>query len=410
MQDSISIALRKVHGQRLTASEVRGINSDTIKNLIFSDQAYTFMKNIPGSPSYWKKFMHDVIAMIKQLGPPTWWMTFSCADLRWNEIYKILSKLQGRELSDEEIDAMSCDEKCKMLNFNPVVAAKHFQYRLECLFKDILLSKSDPIGKLLYYAIRIEFQFRGSPHAHCFIWIKYPPSLDAKNLDAFISYLDEHVSASLPDPVTSPDLYKVVNTYQTHTHSKTCRKYRNLACRFNFGHIFTEKTIVAQPLAAEINDLEKSKILKQREIVLSKVKIFIDQTLNPANHAMFKPHLTIKSILSSLDISEDQYYNALSISGNSDTEIHLKRLPNSCFINSYNPMVLLAWQANIDIQPVFNHHRCVTYLCSYLSKSETHCSEAIQIAAKEARRENLSIVESLRKIGAAFLSSKKVSS
>ena len=46
------------------------------------------------------------------------------------------------------------DEKCKMLNSNPVVAAKHFQYRLECLLEDILLSKSDPRGKLLYYAIK----------------------------------------------------------------------------------------------------------------------------------------------------------------------------------------------------------------------------------------------------------------
>ena len=72
--------------------------------------------------------MYDVIAMIKQLGPPTWWMTFSCADLRWNEIYKILSKLEGRELSDNEIDNLSYDDKCKMLNSNPVVVAKHFQY------------------------------------------------------------------------------------------------------------------------------------------------------------------------------------------------------------------------------------------------------------------------------------------
>ena len=64
-------------------------------HLIFSDQAYYFMKNIPGSPAYWKTFHFDVAAMIKQLGPPTQWMTFSCADLTWNEIYRILSKLKG---------------------------------------------------------------------------------------------------------------------------------------------------------------------------------------------------------------------------------------------------------------------------------------------------------------------------
>ena len=54
--------------------------------------------------------MYDVLAMIKQLGPPTWWLTLSFADLRWKEIYKILSKLDGNELSDEKIDQMSYED------------------------------------------------------------------------------------------------------------------------------------------------------------------------------------------------------------------------------------------------------------------------------------------------------------
>ena len=69
-------------------------------------------------------------------------------------------------MTDNEIAAMSYDEKCKMLNSNPVVVAKHFQFRLEKLFKDLILSASNPAGKVQYYAIRIEFQLRGSPHTH----------------------------------------------------------------------------------------------------------------------------------------------------------------------------------------------------------------------------------------------------
>jgi hypothetical protein len=41
-----------------------------------------FLRQIPGSPPYWQKFMYEVVAMIKQLGIPTWFMTLSCADLR----------------------------------------------------------------------------------------------------------------------------------------------------------------------------------------------------------------------------------------------------------------------------------------------------------------------------------------
>ena len=57
-------------------------------------------------------------------------MTFSRVDLRWREIYKILSKVKGKELSDIETEHLTDDEKCQMLNLNPVVVAKPFQYRL----------------------------------------------------------------------------------------------------------------------------------------------------------------------------------------------------------------------------------------------------------------------------------------
>ena len=44
-----------------------------------------------------------------------------------------------------------------MLNMNPVIVAKHFQYRVETFFTEILLSDVDSIGKIVYYALRTEF-------------------------------------------------------------------------------------------------------------------------------------------------------------------------------------------------------------------------------------------------------------
>ena len=410
VQDSISIALKKVHSHSLTAGEVRSMDSSSFQNLIFSDQAYFFMKNIPGSPSYWKRFMYEVIAMIKQLGPPSWWMTLSCADLRWNEIYKILSKLKGREMTDDEIAAMSYDEKCKMLNSNPVVVAKHFQFRLERLFKDLILSTSNPTGKVQYYAIRIEFQFRGSPHAHCFIWVKDSPLLTEETTDSFVEFIDQHVQAYLPDPISEPELHQLVKMYQTHAHSKTCKRYKNLLCRFNFGHFFTNRTIVGKPLASHVNDKERCDKLALQKTLLTKVKTVINETLSPSKKETYNPNHTIEDILHSLDITEKDYYEALSTAAGTDYELHLKCPPNSCFINNYSPSVLKAWQANMDLQPVFNHHKCVTYLCSYMSKGETQCSEAIRTASLEAKKSNLSLKNTLKKIGAAFLSTREVSS
>ena len=67
------IALKKVHGQSVTASQLRA-NPCRLVNLICQDQAYLFQRQIPGTPLHWQKFSYEVIAMVKQFGIPTWFM------------------------------------------------------------------------------------------------------------------------------------------------------------------------------------------------------------------------------------------------------------------------------------------------------------------------------------------------
>ena len=99
----------------------------------------------------------------------------------------------------------------------------------------------------------------------------------------------------------------------------------------------------------------------------------------------------------------------LSVSSDTDFELHLKRSVNSCFKNNYFEAGIKGFHANVDLQPVFNHYKCITNVCSYFSKDETECSEAIMKAAKEAKTNNLDVRRSLRKVGAAFLSCREVS-
>lgn len=53
VSDSINIALKKVLGHSLTASQVRS-NKQILQNLISQDQAYLFLRQIPGSAPYWQ--------------------------------------------------------------------------------------------------------------------------------------------------------------------------------------------------------------------------------------------------------------------------------------------------------------------------------------------------------------------
>ena len=235
------------------------------------------MSSIKGTPAYLKKILHQVLAMVKQLGTPTFFLTLSCSELRWNELISIIFKLNVIDIADEDIDRLSYHERCDTLNKNPILVVRHFQYRAEMFFKVIVLD--GPLGKTRYYAFRVEFRVRGTPHMHSFIWILTAPKLTKFSIDectkwfdsivrsdlhSFIwilnapklttfsidectKWVDGIVRSDLLDSVNEQILFELAKIYQTHHHSKTCRKYRNEKCRFHFGKFFIIRTIIAQP-------------------------------------------------------------------------------------------------------------------------------------------------------------------
>lgn len=70
---------------------------------VTSGKAFTFVNTIKKTPAYWRKFFLEVLAMIKKLGLSTFFLTFSCSDLRWNEHISIISKLESNVLSEYKI-------------------------------------------------------------------------------------------------------------------------------------------------------------------------------------------------------------------------------------------------------------------------------------------------------------------
>ena len=171
---------------------------------------------------------------------------------------------------------MNYFESCNILNSNAILLAQHFQHRVEISTKEILIIRYGPSGKVKYCAIRVEFQFRGSLHIHSFLWVLNAPTLEENKINKYVEFLDSAVCGKLPSEFNHLD--QLVKTFQTHCLSKTCRKYKNSKCCFEW-RFFTDKTIIAIPLQRTLNQVDKFGILSKGISILVKLKSTLITTL-----------------------------------------------------------------------------------------------------------------------------------
>lgn len=71
--------MRKARSSNVTASEAK--DQTQLTTLIQKDYGYKLLSQIRGSPAYFDKMLLELLACVKQLGPFTWFITLSAADL-----------------------------------------------------------------------------------------------------------------------------------------------------------------------------------------------------------------------------------------------------------------------------------------------------------------------------------------
>ncbi len=268
---------RQYRGQALTAGAVQ--NQNVLLQMIQRDDAYRFLKNVRGSPAYFQKVMYDVLAMIRQLGLPTWFLTLSAADMQWLDVIQTIAKQYGYIFTDEEVAAMSFEEKSKWLSQNPVTAARHFQYHLNSFIVIFLKSKAHPLGELTDYSIRVEFQARGSPHAHSMLWIKGAPKLGVNTDQEVCDFIDRYICCDIPEDEV---LALLVSKVQKHRHSATCR--RNNRCRFRYPRPPSPATVIAREVNPDSCSAEEAEdaaaaLLKVRKTLDNPDSISLEELL-----------------------------------------------------------------------------------------------------------------------------------
>mgnify|MGYP001021091169 CR=1 FL=1 len=137
-------------------------------NMDFVDKLTYYSKNISGSAAYWRSKKAELYSWINHHieqgnGPPTVFMTFSCAEYFWPDLKRLLEEYiwlcEGRKV---DLDNNYSDWN-KAVNDYTLVIQEFFHARVESYLKKIGFN----VFGIKYYWARFEFaKSRGQIHLH----------------------------------------------------------------------------------------------------------------------------------------------------------------------------------------------------------------------------------------------------
>ncbi|XP_050528041.1 uncharacterized protein LOC126898135 [Daktulosphaira vitifoliae] len=221
VSSSVNVAFKHVGSNtKITKADIQ--SEEYINCCIESNLA--FLRCIPNSAWYWTERKKELFAMIRQLGAPTAFMTLSANETGWTDLLKILYKLKnnGVDICDEFLSKMSYVQKAELVNEDAITCAIYFNKLVNCLMSILQSKRGNPFGKyrVCHFFKRIEFQHRGSPHAHILLWFDNAPEDLLNNTRDFIEMVDSLISVSESEASGNIKL-------QTHKHTFTCYKNMN---------------------------------------------------------------------------------------------------------------------------------------------------------------------------------------
>lgn len=207
-----------------------------------------------GSPSYFEKAKKDLFAMIRQLGPASLLCSFSSAETRWIHLLRILGQVVNhKQYTDDELENLNWEEKCRLIQSDPVTCARHFDLQISQFLRNFLLSPASPVGSISDWFYRVEYQQRGSPHIHMLIRLKDAPQFGTDSDAKVTSFIDHIITCQKPK--NNEELLKLV-ARQVHRHSHICHKNTKRECRFNYPQPPMRQTEILYPLDTDVAKTE----------------------------------------------------------------------------------------------------------------------------------------------------------
>ena len=200
-----------------------------------------------------------------------------------------------------------------------------FSMKFHAFFQTVL-KKGEVLGTVDHLYWKKEYQARGAPHYHV---IKDAPVIDKDDPDDVLKWIQERITCHIPDKISDPELHNLVTRYQMHKCSSYCKR------KCKFGSIYITRYSFNFPR----HPCETAKLKSVSESLKSRNRIY-----------------------------------------------ELARTESEIRVNDYNPLLLMLWKANIDIQFVSESSLALAhYVSGYVTKAEKSSMQEIWDQVSESK-------------------------
>ncbi len=417
--DSVSISLKKtINTTNLTAGQA--LDTEIIEKFLLTTEGQLMLRTIRSSPQFWQWKKMELYAMIRQLGCPSLFMTFSPAECDWLELIVILYNLKNpsANIHKDQAAKLPLTDRYSLISENPVTTARYFDSRMKEMQKFLLnkngVFKDHPIVDHFY---RIDFQNRGSPHLHMLAWLKNAPVANFvdgtfENHNECTDFIDKYITVNRPENDRIEDScnnikysanikYQIHNCYNDHCLSKN--KYGFIVCKYGFPWPILPETLILEPYSVELEAEERWKHMKNYD----SIRKYLDE-ISKLRRNNSDYYISFEEFLTNLGMDFDALYKALRCSISRLT-VFLKRDCRAIRVNPYNKDIILRHRANMDIQFVVDPYGIALYVSAYMLKSKAVMSRLLKKCEQDMRIGNLSIKQKLIRLSNKFQNCSEVS-
>ena len=200
----------------------------------------TVLQSVRGTKQFWFRQKGDVLAMIREFGCPTLFLTFSCAEYDSVDIDRYLRKV-NKVPKSYPIERLCIED--------PISVSRKFSQKFHNFFNTVLI-KGAVLGEVTHSFWKKEYQSRGAPHYHVLFWIKDAPVIGVDPEHVVTEWIDKRISCHIPDEKGSPELHRLVTKYQLHKCSNYCRRKKKFGsayvthCKFGFPREVVDETVL----------------------------------------------------------------------------------------------------------------------------------------------------------------------